>query len=139
MAYMFYSISLFVLVLATGMLPAISPAMLVLTFTAAYFTRHRWIHLLPIPEPIYTRLPTSFRDDIEAGLSSSAFDLSGNVEAGDSRQGLDDAGKKEVMRIMKRRGVDFDEARRMFMQDRFKKNGIGADGIPRDPKFVSFS
>jgi hypothetical protein len=139
MAYMFYSISFFVLVLATGMLPAISPAMLVLTFTAAYFTRHRWIHLLPIPEPIYTRLPTSFRDDIEAGLSSSAFDLSGNVEAGDSRQGLDDAGKKEVMRIMKRRGVDFDEARRMFMQDRFKKNGIGADGIPRDPKFVSFS
>jgi hypothetical protein len=139
MAYMFYSISFFVLVLATGMLPAISPAMLVLTFTAAYFTRHRWIHLLPIPEPIYTRLPTSFRDDIEAGLSSSAFDLSGNVEAGDSRQGLDDAGKKEVMRIMKRRGVDFDEARRVFMQDRFKKNGIGADGIPRDPKFVSFS
>jgi hypothetical protein len=139
MAYMFYSISLFVLVLATGMLPITSPVVLVLTCTAAYFTRHRWIHLLPIPEPIYTRLPTSFRDDIEAGLSSSAFDLSGNVEAGDSRQGLDDAGKKEVMRIMKRRGVDFDEARRMFMQDRFKKNGIGADGIPRDPKFVSFS
>jgi hypothetical protein len=43
------------------------------------------------------------------------------------------------MRIMKRRGVDFDEARRIFMQDRFKKNNIGADGIPRDPKFVSFS
>jgi hypothetical protein len=123
MAYMLYSISFFVLVLAT----------------AAYFTRHRWIHLVPIPEPIYTRLPTSFRDDIEAGLSSSAFDLSGNVEAGDSRQGLDDAGKKEVMRIMKRRGVDFDEARRIYMQDRFKKNNIGADGIPRDPKFVSFS
>ena len=61
------------------------------------------------------------------------------MEAGDSRQGLDDAGKKEVMRIMKRRGVDFDEARRIFMQERFKKNGIGADGIPRDPKFVSFS
>jgi hypothetical protein len=110
-----------------------------LTLSALYFTRQRWLHLLPIPEPIYTRLPTSFRDDIEAGLSSSAFDLSGNVEAGDSRQGLDDAGKKEVMRIMKRRGVDFDEARRIYMQDRFKKNNIGADGIPRDPKFVSFS
>jgi hypothetical protein len=40
---------------------------------------------------------------------------------------------------MKRRGVGFDEARRLFMQERFKKNGIGADGIPRDPKFVSFS
>ena len=61
------------------------------------------------------------------------------MEEGDARQGLDDAGKKEVMRIMKRRGVDFDEARRIFMQDRFKKNNIGADGVPRDPKFVSFS
>ncbi|EMD67652.1 hypothetical protein GGP41_007681 [Bipolaris sorokiniana] len=123
MEYLFYSVCFFVLALAT----------------AAYFTRHRWIHALPIPEPIYSRLPTSFRDDIEAGLSSSAFDLSGNVESGDSRQGLDDAGKKEVMRIMKRQGVDFDEARRIYMQDRFKKNNIGADGIPRDPKFVSFS
>lgn len=84
-------------------------------------------------------MPTSFREDIEAGLSSSSFNLDENVEAGDSRQGLDDAGKKEVMRIMKRRGVDFDEARRIYMQERFKKNGIGADGIPRDPKFVSFS
>lgn len=114
-------------------------ASVIILVVAAYFTRHRWIHLLPIPEPIYTRLPTSFRDDIEAGLSSSAFNLDENVEAGDSRQGLDDAGKKEVMRIMKRRGVGFDEARRMYMQDRFKKNNIGADGIPRDPKFVSFS
>jgi len=107
--------------------------------TVAYFTRHLWIHLLPIPEPIYTRLPTSFRDDIEAGLSSSAFDLSSNVEAGDSRQGLDDAGKKEVIRIMKRKGIDFDEARKIYMQERFKKNNIGADGVPKDPKFVSFS
>lgn len=40
---------------------------------------------------------------------------------------------------MKRRGVGFDEARRIYMQDRFQKNGIGPDGRPRDPKFVSFS
>lgn len=123
MGYILYSLTFFVLVLAT----------------AAYFTRHHWLHYLPIPEPIYTRLPTSFRDDIEAGLSSSAFDLTANVEAGDSRQGLDDAAKREVQAIMKRRGVGFDEARRLYMQGRFKKNNIGADGIPRDPKFVSFS
>lgn len=92
-----------------------------------------------IPGPLYTRLPNSFRDDIEAGLTSSAFDLSANVESGDSRQGLDGAAKKEVQRIMKRRGVDFDEARRLYMQERFKRENIGADGIPRDPKFVSFS
>ncbi|KAF2272745.1 uncharacterized protein EI97DRAFT_405645 [Westerdykella ornata] len=123
MSYFFYSLSLTLLILAT----------------VAYFTRHRWLHLIPIPEPLYTRLPTSFRDDVEAGLSSSTFDLTANVEAGDSRQGLDDAGKKEVQAIMKRRGVNFDEARRIFMQERFKRNGIGPDGRPRDPKFVSFS
>ena len=61
------------------------------------------------------------------------------MEAGDSRQGLDDAAKKEVMRIMKRRGVGFDEARRLYMQECFGKNGIAPDGRPRDPKFVSFS
>ena len=43
------------------------------------------------------------------------------------------------MRIMKRRGVGFDEARRLLMQERFKKQGVGEDGVPRDPKFVSFS
>ena len=40
---------------------------------------------------------------------------------------------------MKRRGVGFDEARRLYMEDRFRKNDIGPDGRPRDPKFVSFS
>ncbi|KAF2638920.1 hypothetical protein P280DRAFT_403709 [Massarina eburnea CBS 473.64] len=123
MGYLLYSLTFSVLVLSS----------------LAYFTRHRWVHLLPIPEPIYSRLPTSFRDDIEAGLSSSAFDLSGNIEAGDSRRGLDDAGKREIQSIMKTRGVDFDEARRIYMQNRFKSNNIGPDGIPRDPKFVSFS
>lgn len=107
--------------------------------TALYLTRHQWLHRVPIPEPLYTRLPTSFRDDIEAGLSSSAFDLSANVEAGDSRQGLDGPAKAEVQRIMKTRRVNFDEARRLYMQDRFKREGIAPDGRPRDPKFVSFS
>ncbi|ORX92292.1 hypothetical protein BCR34DRAFT_262725 [Clohesyomyces aquaticus] len=123
MGYVLYSLSFISLILAT----------------ALYFTRHSWLHRLPIPGPLYTRLPSSFREDIEAGLSSSNFDLSANVEAGDSRQGLDDNGKREVQAIMKRRGVGFDEARRMWMQDKFRKNGIGADGLPRDPKFVSFS
>jgi len=123
MGYVLYSLTLTLLIFAT----------------VGYFTRQRWLHRLPIPDHIYTRLPTSFQDDIEAGLTSSAFDLSANVEAGDSRQGLDDTAKKEVQAIMKRRRVNFDEARRIYMQDRFKKNGIGPDGRPRDPKFVSFS
>ncbi|KAH7122550.1 hypothetical protein B0J11DRAFT_559703 [Dendryphion nanum] len=123
MGYLLYSFIFFTLVLST----------------ALYFTRHHWLHRIPIPEPLYTRLPTSFRDDIEAGLSSTNFDLSANVEAGDSRQGLDGAAKAEVQRIMKRRGVGFDEARRLYMQETFKRQGIAPDGRPRDPKFVSFS
>ena len=58
---------------------------------------------------------------------------------GDGRGGLDEEAKKKVQRIMKRRRVGFDEARRIFMEERFKANGIGVDGTPRDPKFVSFS
>lgn len=40
---------------------------------------------------------------------------------------------------MKRKNTTFDEARRLYMQERFKKSGIGADGLPRDPKLVTFS
>lgn len=87
----------------------------------------------------YTRLPTSFAGDAEAGLSSAAFDLSGNITEGDARAGLDDASKKEIQKIMRKRRLDFDEARKVYMQERFKKNNIGPDGRPRDPKFVSFS
>lgn len=40
---------------------------------------------------------------------------------------------------MRSRKVGFDEARRMYTEARFAKNDIGPDGLPRDPKFVSFS
>ena len=76
---------------------------------------------------------------MEAGLHSSAFDLSSNIVEGDSRSGLDERGKREVQRIMKRKNVGFDEARRLYMQQQFGKHGISSDGLPKDPKFVSFS
>ncbi|EOD46519.1 hypothetical protein GTA08_BOTSDO09160 [Neofusicoccum parvum] len=112
--------------------------------TALYFTRARWTsHLphLPFSRWFYTRLGGSntFADDMEAGFSSAHFDLAGNVAGGDSRAGLDDRAKAEVRRIMQQRRCTFDEARRVYMQERFAKNGIGPDGRPRDPKFVSFS
>ncbi len=72
-------------------------------------------------------------------MHSSNFDLSSNIESGDARGGLDASGKREVQKIMKSRGVGFDEARRMVMLQKFKKAGVGEDGLPRDPKFVSFS
>ncbi|KAI1191340.1 hypothetical protein F5B17DRAFT_383673 [Nemania serpens] len=122
---------------------------IVLVFgTALYLTRNSWLHLLPeLPGSSYlysySRLPGggggSFSDDIEAGLSSNTFDLGTNLDASDSRAGLDDAAKTEILRIMKKRRLRFDEARRVYMEQRFSANGIGPDGRPRDPKFVSFS
>lgn len=125
-----------------------------LSGTLLYLTRAHWLetfvdsmhdiryHLSSPADFVYSRLPftsSSFADDMEAGLSSSTFDLAANVSDGDSRAGLDDASKKEILKIMKRRRLRFDEARRVYMERRFAANGIGADGMPRDPKFVSFS
>lgn len=129
MAYLFYTTVLLL------------PLVLV---TALYITRGRWTHLVPslsLPGSgyLYSRLPGSFAGDVEAGLSSATFDLSGNVAGGDARAGLDDAAKAEILRIMKKRRMRFDDARRVYMEARFKENGIGPDGRPRDPKFVSFS
>ncbi|KAK4694515.1 hypothetical protein P7C71_g3078, partial [Lecanoromycetidae sp. Uapishka_2] len=123
MGYLLYSLTFSALIVAT----------------ALYLTRDRWIHLIPIPEYIYTRLPSSFSNDIESGFSSNDFDLGANVAAGDSRAGLDQQAKREVQKIMKSRRVGFDEARRIYTEGRFAKNNIGPDGRPRDPKFVSFS
>lgn len=151
MAYLFYSVSFVLVILASGEYrdlihtlrrqPRPNPShhlsncrQLVL-----YITRTRWLHLVPIPDYVYSRLPSSFAGDMESGFSSSAFDLSGNVADGDSRAGLDQGAKREVQRIMRARRVDFDEARRIYTEQRFAKNNIGADGRPRDPKFVSFS
>lgn len=115
--------------------------------TLLYLTRTRWTPLLadalprrlPGSDYLYSALPSSFTGDIEAGLSSADFDLSGNVAAGDARAGLDDAAKRDILAIMKKRRLRFDEARRVYMEGRFKANGIAPDGRPRDPKFVSFS
>ncbi|PSS00910.1 hypothetical protein BD289DRAFT_360295 [Coniella lustricola] len=110
--------------------------------TILYLTRGRWAHLIPgfpAADYLYSRLPNSFTGDIEAGLTSSNFDLSGNVADGDARSGLDADAKKEILKIMKKRRLQFDDARRVYLENRFAANGIGPDGRPRDPKFVSFS
>ncbi|MCJ1323009.1 hypothetical protein MMC15_008360 [Xylographa vitiligo] len=104
-----------------------------------YLTRERWVHHIPVPDYIYHRLPSTFAGDVEGGLTSDDFDLTSNVTSGDTRAGLDEQGKREVKRIMRSKRVDFDEARRIFTERKFAKNNIGPDGLPRDPKFVSFS
>ncbi|KAI0383062.1 protein precursor [Hypomontagnella monticulosa] len=123
MAYLLYSLTFIVLV----------------TGTILYLTRNHWLPLLPGRSHLYSALPGSFAGDIEAGLSSNTFDLSANVEGGDGRAGLDEDAKRQILAIMKKRRMRFDEARRVYMEQRFSANGIGADGRPKDPKFVSFS
>ena len=68
----------------------------------------------------YQRLPTSanFMHDVESGFQSTNFNLAENIEAGDSRHGLDEITRQEVFRIMKRQKVNFDEARRLHMEER---------------------
>jgi Fungal protein of unknown function (DUF2015) len=147
MGYLLYVVSFLFIMAGTRTHPPLSPFFfiepLILTcfIVVLYATRSRWLHLLPpnFTEPFYSRVPTSFMSDVESGFTSNDFDLSGNVMEGDSRAGLDLKGKREVQRIMKNRGIGFDEARRVYMEQSFKKNNIGADGLPRDPKFVSFS
>jgi len=121
--YIFYGVVFFALLLGT----------------ALYLARDRWLPHITIPQYLYHRLPSSFASDIESGLTSDDFDLSGNMMSGDSRAGLDEQGKKEVRKIMRNRKVGFDEARRIFTERKFASNNIGPDGRPRDPKFVSFS
>ncbi|KAL0637210.1 hypothetical protein Q9L58_003860 [Maublancomyces gigas] len=123
--YILWSWAFFFMVLATGL----------------YISRSRWIPFLSniIPEHAYHRLNPSFEGDIEAGLSSDAFSLSGNVQDGDHRAGLDVASKKEVLRIMKSQKVNFDDARQLFMVQKLAKNGIAPDGRPMDPRAVFFS
>jgi len=125
MAYILYTIFLFSIIIGT----------------IVYLTRARWMPLMPdkVQSIAYSALPTTFMGDIESGFTSNDFDLSGNVMEGDSRAGLDQKGKRDVQRLMKTRGISFDEARRVYTEQRFKQNNIGADGVPRDPKFVSFS
>ncbi|KAI1212988.1 protein precursor [Annulohypoxylon truncatum] len=106
--------------------------------TILYLTRNYWMPIFR-DRGLYLRVPGSFASDIEAGLSSSTFDLGANVSGGDGRAGLDDEAKTQILAIMKKRRLQFDDARRVYMEQRFSANGIAADGRPKDPKFVSFS
>lgn len=119
--------------------------------SALYFTRHHWTpylpahlrahlsHYVPLPQ-LAPDAATSFSEDVEAGFTSSQFDLSRNVEDGDDRHGLDAVSRAEVKRIMKVKKCTFDQARLIYLQDKMRKAGIDPmTGLPIDSKFVSFS
>jgi hypothetical protein len=84
----------------------------------------------------YTPLST-FSDQSRAGLSSSAFDIEANISEGDSRAGLDERGTQEVMEIMRRERVNFDQARLIRHNRILARNGIDPSGMPLDSKAVT--
>jgi hypothetical protein len=83
---------------------AFMSALVILRYRPGVFAR------LPLPERVrqyaqYTPLST-FEEQRDAGLSSSNFDLEGNI-ASDSRTGLDDQGTQEILLIMRRNGCTY--------------------------------
>lgn len=86
----------------------------------------------------YVNLDLSFQDDLESGLNSESFDIRSNIDGQDPRRGLLEEGKREVQRIMNERGMTFDEARLEYTRSRLAENNIDADGMPLDPKTVTF-
>ncbi|KAG6861264.1 hypothetical protein C0995_002072 [Termitomyces sp. Mi166 len=75
----------------------------------------------------YTPLST-FSEQINAGMSSSQFDIEANLRDGDSRSGLDERGTQEVMEIMRQQRVNFDQARLIRQNRILAQNGIDPSG-----------
>ena len=165
MAYLFYTFVFFFLIVATGipLLPSVLTPLLTNSI-ALYATRNTWkpyappIPYLTAPGEIpdwayniydrinayidrwrYSALPSSFQNEAEQGFHSSNFDIAENIEGEDSRSGLSGQQKAEIYGIMRRQGVTFDEARRLFTERQFAAAGIGPDGRPLDRKAVVFS
>lgn len=91
----------------------------------------------------YSRLSgresNGFEDDLEEGLSSNNFDIQSNIASNDTRKGLLEEAKQEIRVIMNDQGLSFDEARLSYLQQKLDKNGIDKNGMPLDPKTVTFS
>jgi len=107
--------------------------------------RYRSTIILHLPARVRSRFPklsnytplSTFSDQVNAGLSSPAFDIEANIRDGDSRSGLDEQGIGEVMEIMRRENVNFDQARLIRHNRILARNGIDPSGIPLDSKAVT--
>ncbi|KAF9219706.1 hypothetical protein BS17DRAFT_810956 [Gyrodon lividus] len=84
----------------------------------------------------YTPLST-FSGQANAGLTSVMFDIETNINDGDSRAGLDERGTQEVLEIMRRERVNFDQARLIRHNQILARNGIDPSGMPLDSKAVT--
>ncbi|KAJ6485631.1 hypothetical protein C8R45DRAFT_997277 [Mycena sanguinolenta] len=116
---------------------------LVLLFMLAI--RYRASILPHVPARLRQLLPTlnhyqplaTFSEQIGAGMTSSDFDLEANVRDEDSRTGLDEQGTREIMEIMRRERVNFDQARLIRHNRILAQNGIDPSGMPLDSKAIT--
>lgn len=81
--------------------------------------------------------PSGFQGDLEAGFSSNQFDLRDNIMNDDPRS-LDENAKREIQHLMAQDNISFDKARLKYFRDKLAEHNIGADGVPRDKKAVTF-
>ncbi|KAI0272737.1 hypothetical protein BC834DRAFT_817648 [Gloeopeniophorella convolvens] len=122
----------------------------IFAFSALLFMiLYRYRAHLPLPERLrslsiphisrenYAPLST-FADQANAGMTSSTFDIEAdNIFQGDARVGLDEQGTQEVMEIMRREHVNFDQARLIRHNRYLAANGIDPSGMPLDAKAVT--
>ncbi|SNX87113.1 uncharacterized protein MEPE_05823 [Melanopsichium pennsylvanicum] len=87
----------------------------------------------------YTRLPGfDWNSNLENGLNSTLFDITANMDDGDTRTGLDPRGAQDVQTIMQEQGVSFDQARLIRHQQILVQNNIDPNtGMPLDSKAVT--
>ncbi|GLB43357.1 putative fungal protein of unknown function (DUF2015) [Lyophyllum shimeji] len=123
---------------------SLAAAFLALTF-AFYRYRATILPHIHIPERIRTLFPklshytplSTFSEQVNAGMTSSQFDIEANLRDGDSRAGLDERGTQEVMEIMRQQRVNFDQARLIRHNRILARNGIDPSGMPLDSKAVT--
>lgn len=85
----------------------------------------------------YVNLTNGFTEDIENGLTSDTFDvLSSNQD--DSREGLLELAKAQIHELMEQESITFDQARLKYTKAKFNQNNIDSNGVPLDPKTVTF-
>jgi len=116
-------------------------AAIALVAMLVYYYRSRIVSLFQnsnLSRGGYSRLAT-FSSQAAHGLSSGNFDIEeNNLEAGDSRTGLDEAGALEVHAIMQQQGISFDEARLVRHKRILQQNGVDPQtGLPLDSKAVT--
>ncbi|KAI9510029.1 hypothetical protein F5148DRAFT_977385 [Russula earlei] len=121
----------------------------IIAFVALFLLlTYRYRAYLPVPDRLRTIISrfsredyaplSTFSDQAAAGMTSTTFDIEAdNIFQGDARVGLDEQATQEVMEIMRRQNVTFDQARLIRHHRYLAANGVDPSGMPLDAKAVT--